>query len=276
MNDDIEKYLSKDKSSMDINYLNAIKKLKKDMVASSNEEKANYYWCMEQIYYIQENYIKGYYEIRKHLYERAWLSFDKADILIGSLNRVYDNDKDKDLFHINFISNIIKEYWKLFPYKYFFSRESIIKKEKCSICGQTVRFRGGCKHKIGKLYMGEMCHYIVEDFEITGFAIVKNPFDRYAFLKPVGKEYNYEMLDWLVRYLTSPYEKWHVDTTNRVIGKEYINIKRNEKCPCGSGKKFKKCCLDTDRMYVTHYDIVYDDKLFTETIMPLRYTSTYK
>src|SRR5260370_30932323 len=22
---------------------------------------------------------------------------------------------------------------------------------------------------------------------------------------------------------------------------------RNEPCPCGSGKKYKKCCLDTDR-----------------------------
>ena len=24
----------------------------------------------------------------------------------------------------------------------------------------------------------------------------------------------------------------------------YIKIGRNAKCPCGSGKKFKKCCLD--------------------------------
>jgi len=53
MNDDIEKYLFKEKSSMNINYLNTIKKLKRDMVLSSDEEKANYYWCMEQIYYIQ-------------------------------------------------------------------------------------------------------------------------------------------------------------------------------------------------------------------------------
>ncbi len=26
-----------------------------------------------------------------------------------------------------------------------------------------------------------------------------------------------------------------------------MKIKRNEKCPCGSGKKFKKCHLHTER-----------------------------
>ncbi|MGC9519228.1 MAG: SEC-C metal-binding domain-containing protein [Desulfuromonadaceae bacterium] len=26
------------------------------------------------------------------------------------------------------------------------------------------------------------------------------------------------------------------------------HIGRNEPCPCGSGKKYKKCCLDKDQM----------------------------
>ena len=30
---------------------------------------------------------------------------------------------------------------------------------------------------------------------------------------------------------------------------------RNEKCPCGSGKKYKKCCCDTSREYGSHYRI---------------------
>jgi hypothetical protein len=30
---------------------------------------------------------------------------------------------------------------------------------------------------------------------------------------------------------------------------------RNEMCPCGSGKKFKKCCIDKkDRQYNLHYE----------------------
>ncbi|MCP4719740.1 MAG: hypothetical protein GY860_09830 [Desulfobacteraceae bacterium] len=26
-------------------------------------------------------------------------------------------------------------------------------------------------------------------------------------------------------------------------GKSLVKIGRNEKCPCGSGKKYKKCCM---------------------------------
>jgi hypothetical protein len=26
--------------------------------------------------------------------------------------------------------------------------------------------------------------------------------------------------------------------------KKYTNVNRNDPCPCGSGKKFKKCCMD--------------------------------
>jgi len=32
-------------------------------------------------------------------------------------------------------------------------------------------------------------------------------------------------------------------------GKKGIKVKPNEKCPCGSGKKFKKCCPTTDGYY---------------------------
>ena len=47
----------------------------------------------------------------------------------------------------------------------------------------------------------------------------------------------------LQRYLESEVGK---RTLFRPSGKEPIHIKmpgRNDPCPCGSGKKFKKCCL---------------------------------
>jgi uncharacterized protein YecA (UPF0149 family) len=28
---------------------------------------------------------------------------------------------------------------------------------------------------------------------------------------------------------------------------EYVDVGRNDPCPCGSGKKYKKCCLDSGR-----------------------------
>lgn len=31
------------------------------------------------------------------------------------------------------------------------------------------------------------------------------------------------------------------------------NIKRNNPCPCNSGKKFKKCCLNLIQQYIPEY-----------------------
>jgi uncharacterized protein YecA (UPF0149 family) len=28
---------------------------------------------------------------------------------------------------------------------------------------------------------------------------------------------------------------------------DFVDVGRNDKCPCGSGKKYKKCCLDSGK-----------------------------
>ncbi|MFQ9891482.1 MAG: SEC-C metal-binding domain-containing protein [Streptococcus sp.] len=39
----------------------------------------------------------------------------------------------------------------------------------------------------------------------------------------------------------------------------FNNVPRNSKCPCGSGKKYKKCCLNTPNELETHYKITISD-----------------
>ena len=36
--------------------------------------------------------------------------------------------------------------------------------------------------------------------------------------------------------------------TQLARAKLYPNVGRNEKCPCGSGKKFKHCCVDKAKL----------------------------
>ena len=36
--------------------------------------------------------------------------------------------------------------------------------------------------------------------------------------------------------------------TNRPLNREQIKALMNRKCPCGSGKKYKNCCLKKDLM----------------------------
>lgn len=38
----------------------------------------------------------------------------------------------------------------------------------------------------------------------------------------------------------------------KTIIREYEKISRNDLCPCGSGKKYKKCCLDSGKFEQHH------------------------
>ena len=35
------------------------------------------------------------------------------------------------------------------------------------------------------------------------------------------------------------------ETAAKRVGVDYSNVKRNDKCPCGSGKKYKNCCMNS-------------------------------
>lgn len=86
--------------------------------------------------------------------------------------------------------------------------------------------------------MGELCLREVTDYEIIGVAIVRHPLDKYAILKLEGQEYNYQVLDYLMEKLDSPFRPWYVEELKRKRP-EFINVGRNDKCPCGSGKNTK-------------------------------------
>jgi preprotein translocase subunit SecA len=38
--------------------------------------------------------------------------------------------------------------------------------------------------------------------------------------------------------------KSHQDLLNKIVNKSKLKVGRNDPCPCGSGKKYKKCHLD--------------------------------
>jgi len=53
----------------------------------------------------------------------------------------------------------------------------------------------------------------------------------------------------LLKEKTIAFKLKPIDNLISVLKKEprkklYPNTKRNQLCPCGSGKKFKKCCID--------------------------------
>ena len=148
---EIENYLSEKNDRLDSNIEKQIESLRLEAIDDKNEAQANYYWCLRQIYKIQKGFVSAVQALKEKKHEDAWLIFDHVDIALSNLESNFDIEQDNDRYHLAFIGRMIKEYQKLFPYHHFLSRESIIKAEKCTICGQPISLRHPCGHKVGKL-----------------------------------------------------------------------------------------------------------------------------
>lgn len=245
----IKEYLKQPRLEFNSTIEDNLKKSKEDAVSKGNENLANEIWYLQQIYDIQKKYISAYNKLKQKEYLEAWRLFARINTNLSFIRENFGHFGNE--YKLVFIESIIKQYEKVFPNYIFSSREMLIKSEKCSICGKKISLRGRCNHIPGKLYMGELCIKIVTDLEFLGVAIVKNPFDKYAVIQIEGQEYDYSHLEELMNNLNSPYWMWYVETTKR-INPIYKNVGRNDKCPCGSGKKYKKCCMNTDKVLETH------------------------
>lgn len=249
---EIEEYLSAKNTQLEKSIGDEIDILRQDAICRRDEEKANYYWCLAQIYKIQNGFLSAINSLKNQKYEDAWRIFDCTDIELSNLESNYDTAHGTDKYHMIFIGRMIKQYQILFPYCHFLSRECIIKAEECTICGQPVSLRHSCGHKVGKVYMGELCLRKVTDIELKALCIVTDPFDKYTYLQLPDREYNYGMLEALMGEIDNPYDEFYIETI-KVQRPEYHQLGRNTPCPCGSGKKYKNCHRGTNGELMNHH-----------------------
>lgn len=124
--------------------LQDLKEKKQLAVNSRDELLANEIWCLIEVYNIQKNYLKMFQRLKEGKYEEAWLIMDKIDISMGNLRNNFEEGMSR--YNLTFINTIIKYYEKVFPDYVYTSRESIIKSEKCSICGAKEGYRPPCHY----------------------------------------------------------------------------------------------------------------------------------
>ncbi len=62
-----------------------IEMLRQDEINVMDEEKANYCWCIRQIYRIQKGFISAINALKSKKYEEAWCILDRVDIGISNL-----------------------------------------------------------------------------------------------------------------------------------------------------------------------------------------------
>ncbi|AIY81699.1 SEC-C motif family protein [Clostridium botulinum 202F] len=246
-----------------------LKRLKKIAVENMKQDEAKHIWCLEKVYLAKKLFIEAFRLMKEGDFERAWNNLDRSDIELNFLKSHFDYSDNK--YDLLFIENEIPKYQELFPYDLFTSRESIESDFTCSICGAKIGIRNKCEHKVGEIYNGEMCVKVVNKIELLGIAIVRKPFDKYTILHVDGIEYNYFMLENLMKYLDNPFEKWGYETEwrewNYKNDETYKDIGRNDLCLCGSGRKFKKCCL-INKSKVKHYKLWGECKNFNKKNIP--------
>lgn len=244
--------------------------IKKEFVRKGQSQNANGVWCTEQILKIQTDFLHAFQLLQHKEYYNAWCLFDQIEINIGFLRPHYDVDSNE--YMLLFIDTQTKKYQKIFPYKIFMSPELLEEEKKCNICNRTVSIRKPCGHEVGELYDGEMCCRIVTKVQILGTAMVESPLQKYSvpFLvdNATGNavdHYNYEAVEYLVNRLKSPFDAWNVEIGTKVYPHSHFrNLGRNDKCPCGSGKKYKQCCIDKKGVELEQYDFLiegYDSKV---------------
>jgi hypothetical protein len=187
------------------------------------------------------------------------------------------------LYGLDFLEEYVVKWQGLFPYKIFASTELIKELICCSVCGERIGPRVNCGHEAGEIYDGEMCCRVVEKVDLVAIAMVENPANKFAvaFMSdPITKErrdhYNYAIVSFAVKALASPYSRWdYTRMERRQPHSRYPEVGRNGKCPCGSGKKYKQCCLKESGVLAPHIEFRFAEPP-NKNIPSLSYVSEWR
>lgn len=242
----------------------ALQSLKKDAVAGGDQHLAKEIWCYERVAEVQERFISAFKQCKSSDFYGAWCTFERVELAAKWLLKHYEPN-ESDEFSVLYIEAHTKRFQELYPYAAFMSPEFVGQKTSCSTCGKPISLRAHCGHEVGEIYDGEMCARIVDDFQVSGIALVKNPVQKYSVpfsTDPVTNatvdQYNYSLVKYVVRGLESPFHTWtYKKTKKRHPHERYKTVGRNEPCPCDSGLKYKKCCLPTEGVLRPHFQILF-------------------
>lgn len=163
--------------------------------------------------------------------------------------------------NIQFFENQLTELERTYPYNVFFSIGAIVDFFECSICGHNID-SVECPHMQGNLYSGKMAYGIVRNIvQLDHISMVESPQDKRCVVSYDDKGEQFK----LVRFISSLVSSRKLQISNfyclrftkrRIVNPDYQKLGRNDLCFCGSGKKFKKCCIMETHVQGDHVDIV--------------------
>ena len=191
--------------------------------------------------------------LREKRYKSSW------DILQDCLDEARLVGKFVDIRNrkeIPKIVDILFQYEKLYPYRVFASSEYVILKSHCSICGKSMQSLA-CKHRKGKLYWGDFAEEVIDEIkEVQAICLVSHPENKRCIIEfqedeNIPEEEKYKKLDEFIKMKIDSLQNFEIKTKiERRRNLKIQKVGRNDSCPCGSGKKFKKCCIN--KLYYEH------------------------
>lgn len=226
---------------------------------SDNELILNDIYLLKQILLFHNSIISFWEDIYQEKYSSSWNHLQTCFDTLRKINKFsLNNQKTKEL---NFFEKQLLIIEKLYPYSIFMSMGMETSLFECSICGKNIdSFE--CKHDIGELYYGEMAFGIAKEItDINHISMVENPMDKRCVVQYPDDSHQFKGLQFLNKQLISnqltPITIYDADETPRkILNDDYIKLKRNEKCFCGSDKKFKNCCINKEYIEEKHIELI--------------------
>lgn len=173
---------------------------------------------------------------------------------------------------LNFFENQLIELEKAYPYDIFFSVGMVVEKYECSICGEDIdSFE--CPHTLGELYSGEMAiGKACNVKKLDHIAIVTSPMDKRCTIQHENQSDVFNIIRHLANDINN--NKFKISWFKGIEllsweeeNPDFLSLGRNEPCFCGSGIKFKKCCINKKMIEKAHAEILLEQADFSGVIL---------
>jgi len=225
---------------------------------SNIEVVLNEYYVLQAYLYFLINYSNTWQYILEQKFSASWNSLQGA---IGYFRDVKRFAYNPTIRCVEYFENQFLNLEELYPYGVFFSMGAVVDHFECSICGLDID-SAECGHRRGELFAGEMAIGIARNMmELDHVSVVTHPVDKRCVpqYEDDGSQFN------VLRYFSEllidkklrPLDFGELEHSTRIIkNPDYKKMGRNEICYCGSGLKFKKCCIDKKNIEGGHIQII--------------------
>ena len=180
--------------------------------------------------------------LSKKEFKQSW---DKLQDCLDTIKHIGKFADDR--LEIDDLYCLLSQYESLYPYTLFGSSEYVISKSHCSICGKSMQSLS-CPHIRGNLYWGEPAIEVIDEIAtLRAISIVEHPEDKRCILWAADdtrtEEEKFKKLSLFLEMQMPFLQQFTMTSRIELRTKEGLpSVGRNQKCPCGSGKKFKQCC----------------------------------